>query len=66
MARDVANRGTRCDGVHMPNYPVDGSVEVIGNGPRGAGAHADIEWVDVDDLVALAQIVTATAEAFCA
>jgi acetylornithine deacetylase len=34
-------------------------------GPRGAGAHADVEWVDVDDLVALAQIILATAEAFC-
>ena len=42
MARDVANRGTRCDGVHMPNYPVDGSVEVIGNGPRVVFVHGSV------------------------
>jgi acetylornithine deacetylase len=34
-------------------------------GPRGAGAHADVEWVDLDDLVSLAQILLATASAFC-
>jgi acetylornithine deacetylase len=35
-------------------------------GPRGEGAHADTEWVDLDDLASLAQIVLTTAEAFCA
>ena len=35
-------------------------------GPRGAGAHADVEWVDLDDLVRLAEILLATASAFCA
>jgi acetylornithine deacetylase len=34
-------------------------------GPRGAGAHADVEWVDLDDLLRLAQILLATASAFC-
>jgi acetylornithine deacetylase len=34
-------------------------------GPRGAGAHADVEWVDVGDLGRLAQILLATASAFC-
>ena len=34
-------------------------------GPRGAGAHADVEWVDVDDLATLVQILLATATAFC-
>jgi acetylornithine deacetylase len=34
-------------------------------GPRGAGAHADVEWVDLDDLVRLAEILLATAHAFC-
>jgi acetylornithine deacetylase len=34
-------------------------------GPRGAGAHADVEWVDLDDLVRLAEILLATARAFC-
>jgi acetylornithine deacetylase len=35
-------------------------------GPRGGGAHADVEWVDLDDLVRLAEILLATASAFCA
>jgi acetylornithine deacetylase/succinyl-diaminopimelate desuccinylase-like protein len=34
-------------------------------GPRGAGAHADVEWVDLDDLVGLAEILLATASDFC-
>lgn len=34
-------------------------------GPGGAGAHADVEWVDLDDLLRLAQIILATSEAFC-
>jgi acetylornithine deacetylase len=34
-------------------------------GPRGEGAHADVEWVDLDDLVRLAQILLATATSFC-
>jgi acetylornithine deacetylase len=34
-------------------------------GPGGAGAHADVEWVDLDDLVTLGEILLATAEAFC-
>jgi acetylornithine deacetylase len=34
-------------------------------GPRGAGAHAAIEWVDLDDLVKLAHILLTPATAFC-
>jgi acetylornithine deacetylase len=34
-------------------------------GPGGAGAHADVEWVDLEDLEKLAQILLATATAFC-
>jgi acetylornithine deacetylase len=34
-------------------------------GPGGGGAHADVEWVDLDDLVKLADILLATATAFC-
>ena len=34
-------------------------------GPGGAGLHTDVEWVEMDDLVKLAQIVLATATAFC-
>ncbi len=35
-------------------------------GPRGAGAHADVEWVDLDSIALCAEVVVATAEAFCA
>jgi acetylornithine deacetylase len=34
-------------------------------GPRGAGAHAEVEWVDLDDLVRLAQILLSTANVYC-
>ena len=34
-------------------------------GPGGAGAHAEVEWVDLDDLAKLAQILLATATAYC-
>jgi acetylornithine deacetylase len=35
-------------------------------GPRGTGAHADVEWVDLESVALCADIVVATAEAFCA
>ncbi len=34
-------------------------------GPDGAGAHADIEWVDLDSLEQCRQIYVAAARAFC-
>lgn len=34
-------------------------------GPGGGGAHADVEWVDLDDLAKLAEILLATARSFC-
>ncbi|HEX6699450.1 MAG TPA: M20/M25/M40 family metallo-hydrolase [Gaiellaceae bacterium] len=35
-------------------------------GPRGEGAHADVEWVELEDLERLAQILLAATAAFCA
>jgi len=35
-------------------------------GPRGAGAHATEEWVDLESLQQCQQILTATIRAFCA
>jgi acetylornithine deacetylase len=35
-------------------------------GPGGEGAHADVEWVDLDDVERIAEILLATAAAFCA
>jgi len=40
-------------------------VETVVIGPIGAGAHADEEWVDLQSLVDLAQILAETALAYC-
>jgi acetylornithine deacetylase len=34
-------------------------------GPVGAGAHADDEWVSAASVIACAEVLTATARAFC-
>ena len=34
-------------------------------GPAGTGAHADVEWVDLDSVVKCVDALGATAEAFC-
>jgi len=34
-------------------------------GPRGEGAHAEIEWVDLGDVASCADVMAATARAFC-
>jgi acetylornithine deacetylase len=35
-------------------------------GPRGAGLHADVEWVDLASVEACANVLVATARSFCA
>ncbi len=35
-------------------------------GPAGAGAHADVEWVDLESVTGCVDVLVATAEAFCA
>jgi acetylornithine deacetylase len=35
-------------------------------GPGGEGAHAEVEWVDLDDVERIAEILLATSVAFCA
>ncbi|MGH3103823.1 MAG: M20/M25/M40 family metallo-hydrolase, partial [Gaiellaceae bacterium] len=35
-------------------------------GPGGAGAHADVEWVDLGDVARTAEVLLATATEFCA
>ena len=35
-------------------------------GPGGAGAHADVEWVDLDDVAKTVQVFLSTAARFCA
>ena len=41
-------------------------VETVVFGPTGAGAHAAEEWVDVDSVVRLAQVLAETAVGYCA
>jgi len=40
-------------------------VDTVVIGPHGGGAHADIEWVDVDSCLRLAEILAAAAADFC-
>jgi len=40
-------------------------VETVVIGPAGAGAHADVEWVDLDSVHRLAEILARTAVTVC-
>lgn len=39
-------------------------IPAVDYGPDGAGAHEDVEWVDIDSLVSCARVYTAAARAF--
>ena len=41
-------------------------VETVVCGATGAGAHADVEWVDVDSVIQLAEILAEAAMDYCA
>lgn len=40
-------------------------VETVVMGPAGAGAHADVEWVDLESVSALAEILARAAGRYC-
>jgi acetylornithine deacetylase len=40
-------------------------VETVIFGPAGAGAHADVEWVEADSVIRLAEILAEAALAYC-
>jgi acetylornithine deacetylase len=40
-------------------------IETVVCGPGGAGAHADVEWVDLESVYSLAQILALAATAYC-
>jgi acetylornithine deacetylase len=40
-------------------------VETVICGPAGAGAHADVEWVDLESVIQLAEILAETALEYC-
>jgi acetylornithine deacetylase len=41
-------------------------IETVVMGPIGAGEHSAVEWVDVDSVVTMAEILARTAVAYCA
>jgi acetylornithine deacetylase len=40
-------------------------VETVVYGPRGAGAHADVEWVDLESVYQLAEVLAEAAVTYC-
>jgi acetylornithine deacetylase len=40
-------------------------IETVVCGPAGAGAHSDVEWVDLESVVKLAEILAETALDYC-
>jgi acetylornithine deacetylase len=40
-------------------------VETVVCGAAGAGAHSDVEWVDLESVVKLANILAKTAVDYC-
>jgi acetylornithine deacetylase len=40
-------------------------IETVVFGPGGAGAHADVEWVDIESMERCAAVLAATAAAWC-
>jgi acetylornithine deacetylase len=41
-------------------------VETVVYGAAGAGAHSDVEWVDLESVVQLAEILAEAALDYCA
>lgn len=63
---------TGMDAVFMGDTPwmdaallAGADVETVVIGPAGGGAHADEEWVDLDSVAHLAEILVETAVAYC-
>jgi len=44
----------------------EAGIETVIIGPKGAGAHADEEWVELDSVFELAQILIEAAQRYCA
>ena len=43
----------------------DAGIDTVVLGPRGDGLHEEVEWVDADSVVALAEVLYATALSYC-
>jgi acetylornithine deacetylase len=44
----------------------DAGIETVVIGPHGAGAHADVEWVDLESVEQLAGVLVRAAMDYCA
>ena len=44
----------------------EAGIETVVMGPTGAGEHSAVEWVDVESVVQMAEILARTAVAYCA
>lgn len=44
----------------------EAGVDTVIFGPAGAGAHADVEWVDLDSVAAVAQVLVLASRELCA
>jgi acetylornithine deacetylase len=69
----AASKVRRCPAAHIGDTPwMDAAllqaagVETVVCGAAGAGAHADVEWVDVESVVQLAEILAEAAADYCA
>ncbi len=40
-------------------------IETVAMGPKGTGAHARVEWVDIQSLIDLAEIIVHTTLNYC-
>ena len=72
LVRERASRvlGTEPEIVGVPFWADSALLAAAGIptvlfGPRGEGAHGEVEWVEVDDLGRCAQIYVAVASEFC-
>jgi acetylornithine deacetylase len=44
----------------------EAGIPTVVFGPRGGGFHADVEWVEIDQVVSAARILAETIVRFCA
>jgi acetylornithine deacetylase len=70
LAQATATLGRPPEVIGVPNWTdaallASAGIPTVVFGPRGEGAHADVEWVDVESVVDCVAILVATAREFC-
>jgi acetylornithine deacetylase len=43
----------------------EAGIPAVNYGPAGEGAHADVEWVDVESVVTTSRVLVEAARQFC-